>query len=76
MFVSGKHILTQLVSTRLQSAVMRARILSERNCIISAPSEVCRLQCMLQILKLRNILQALPQSKDIIQQVVQKHRGS
>lgn len=69
MFVPGKHILSQLVSMRLQSAVMRAQILTERH-LISTPSEVWRLQYMLQILKLRNILQALPYAKDIIQQVV------
>lgn len=38
MFVSGKHILTQPVSTRLQSAVMRAQIPSQ-----GSSSEMCRM---------------------------------
>lgn len=40
MFVSGKHILARSVSSRLQSAVIRAQILLERKYFISAPSEV------------------------------------
>ena len=53
MFVSRKHILTQPASAKLQSAVMRAQILLEGNYLISTPSEVCRLQYMMQILKVK-----------------------